>query len=224
MAFMCGRFTRTTPVRVLANLFDFVEAPDLTPRYNIAPTQSVAAVRQAGEQPKRELALLRWGLVPSWADDPKIGNSLINARAETAPSKPAFRAAFKGRRCLVLADGFYEWQKQGKHKQPYLICRRDRQPFAFAGLWERWHGGEEDAIESCAILTTSANDAVRAIHERMPVIVTPADYARWLDPKTPRAELEALLVPCRADELASFPVGKWVNDPKHDDAHCLDPA
>ena len=221
---MCGRFTRTTPIRVLATLFDFTEGPDLAPRYNIAPTQSIAAVRNVAEAPRRELAMLRWGLIPGWADDPKISYSLINARSETAATKPAFRAAFKARRCLILADGFYEWQKQGKHKQPYCLRRQDGKPFAFAGLWERWHPGEEDAVESATILTTSANDAMKPIHERMPVILSPADYPRWLEPKTPRAELESLLVPCPSDELTAFPVSKWVNDPKHDDARCLEPA
>jgi putative SOS response-associated peptidase YedK len=221
---MCGRFTRTTPVRVLATLFDFAETPDLAPRYNIAPTQPIAAVRNTGDNSHRELALLRWGLVPGWADDPKISYSLINARSETAATKPAFRAAFKSRRCLILADGFYEWQKQGKDKQPYCIRRKDGKPFAIAGLWESWHPGEEDAVESATILTTSANATMQPIHERMPVILSPSDYGRWLDAKTPRPELESLLVPFPLDDLSTFPVSKWVNDPKHDDPKCLEPA
>ncbi len=221
---MCGRFTRTTPVRVLATLFDFTETPDLAPRYNIAPTQAIAVVRNAADQPGRELALLRWGLVPGWADDPKISYSLINARAETAATKPAFRAAFKSRRCLILADGFYEWQKTGKHKQPYCIRRKDGKPFAFAGLWESWHPGGEDAVESATILTTEANATMKSIHERMPVILSGADYPRWLDPKTPRDDLQSLLVPYPLEELSAFPVSTWVNDPKHDDPKCLEPA
>src|SRR5438067_1776144 len=156
---MCGRFTLQTPIPILNQLFDLADGPALQPRYNIAPTQTVAAVR-AGAGHQKELVLLRWGLIPSWADDPKIGNRLINARAETAAEKPSFRSAFRHRRCLVLADGFYEWQQIGGKKQPYLFRLRDGAPFAFAGLWEHWEKGGR-ALDSCTVLTTGANDLVK---------------------------------------------------------------
>jgi putative SOS response-associated peptidase YedK len=221
------------PIKVLATLFDFEDGPELPPRYNIAPTQPVAAVRLAtppsppceggaGGVPARELALLRWGLIPAWADDLKIGYRLINARSETAATKPAFRSAFRQRRCLIPADGFYEWQKLGKEKQPFYIHRRDGQPLAFAGLWEHWHGAEQDRIESCTILTTTANDLLQSLHDRMPVVLSPKDYARWLDPKTPKDDLEQLLKPAPLEVLTSYPVSRWVNDVKHDDAKCVE--
>jgi putative SOS response-associated peptidase YedK len=221
---MCGRYTRRTPLRVLAGLFDFDAPAEMPPRYNIAPTQPVAAIRLAGDAGKRELAKLRWGLVPSWAADLKIGSRLINARSETVASKPAFRAAFAKRRCLIPADGFYEWQQQGKEKQPYLIQMSDGQPFVFAGLWERWHGESLPPLETCTILTTNANELMKPLHERMPVILAPADCQRWLDPKTSKAEAEALLRPWGTDTLTALPVGKWVNNPQNDDPRCLEPS
>ncbi|MFO0898004.1 MAG: SOS response-associated peptidase [Pirellulales bacterium] len=162
---MCGRFTlRQVPHEWVKQL----ALPIFSPRYNIAPTQQVLAIRQ--REGIREAVELRWGLIPSWADDPKIGNRLINARAETVATKPAFRQAYKRRRCLILADGFYEWQKQGKTKQPYFIHRPDDQPFAFAGLWEWWKGNVLE-IASCTIITTEANELMRPLHDRMPVIL-----------------------------------------------------
>src|SRR5262245_7474343 len=179
---MCGRFTLTAPRQALKNLFPLFDFPEVPPNYNVAPTQAVLAVRVPHGQDKPAPALLKWGLVPGWADDPAIGNRMINARAETAADKPSFRAAFRKRRCLVLADGFYEWQKVGGKKQPYLIRLRGGEPFAFAGLWEHW---ERDgrAVESCTILTTDANGLVKPLHDRMPVILAPQDFALWLDPK-----------------------------------------
>jgi putative SOS response-associated peptidase YedK len=165
---MSGRFTLTTPMPVLAELFLFPEAVPQPPRYNIAPTQAVATVR-ATDPNHRKLAWCRWGLIPSWAADPAIGNRLINARAETAAEKPAFRSAFRHRRCLIPADDFFEWQKTVGRKQPFYIKMKDGQPFAFAGLWERWEGGGEP-VETCTILTTEANEVVRPVHDRMPVI------------------------------------------------------
>ena len=181
--------------------------PIFTPRYNIAPTQQVLAIRQRGEV--REAVELQWGLIPSWADDPKIGNRLINARADTVATKPAFRQAFKRRRCLILADGFYEWQKVGKAKQPYLIHRPDDQPFAFAGLWERWKGNDL-VIESCTIITTEANDTLQPLHDRMPVILDEQDHDRWLDSD---ADAEALLRPAPDELLETYPVSTQVNKP-----------
>lgn len=209
---------------MLASLFDFDAPAQMPPRYNIAPTQPVAAIRLTAETGKREFAALRWGLVPSWATDLKIGSRLINARSETAVSKPAFRAAFAKRRCLIPADGFYEWQPQGKEKQPYLIGMKDGEPFVFAGLWERWQGENLPPLETCTILTTTANELMKPLHERMPVILAPADCQCWLDPTTPKAEAEALLRPWAADTLNAVPVGKWVNNPRHDDPRCLEPA
>ena len=161
---------------------------------------------------------LHWGLVPSWADDPKIGNRMINARAETAADKPSFRTAMRRRRCLIVADGFYEWQTIGKRRQPMYIHMRDGRPFAFAGLWESWEGADHSALESCTILTTSANDLVRPIHDRMPVIIAPADYARWLDPAVQQAEpILPLLRPYPAEEMEAYAVSTRVNSPARDD-------
>jgi putative SOS response-associated peptidase YedK len=217
---MCGRFLQLSSPDDLARQFALTLSdlpglvPYLFPRYNVAPTQPVAALRLDGE--RRTLALLRWGLIPSWARDEKIGHSLINARAETVAEKSAFRAAFKARRCLVPASGFYEWVQTGaKHKQPYHIARKDGAPFAFAGLWERWHGDEEP-VETCAILTTEANAAVRPVHDRMPVILDAQDFGAWLDPRTPAAELHALLRPYPADTMTTIPVGRYVSNPRNE--------
>lgn len=168
---MCGRFTLRVPAAELVEIFRLLRRPDVQPRYNIAPTQPVAVVRRIDRG--RELSMLRWGLVPSWAKDPKIGARMINARAETVATKPAFRTALRRRRCLVPADGFYEWAKSaGGTKQPHYITRRDGRPFAFAGLWESWDGPDGSSIESCTIVTTEANDLVGRIHDRMPVILS----------------------------------------------------
>jgi putative SOS response-associated peptidase YedK len=210
---------------VLAEQFELSEVPDLEPRYNIAPTQDVAVVRQEGST--RALALLRWGLVPSWSKDPTIGARMINARAETAAEKPAFRAAFKQRRCLVLADGFYEWQSsgQGRQKQPFYIHMKDGKPFALAGLWERWQGDEGGStLETCTILTTEPNELVRPIHNRMPVILAPADYGQWLDPAMQQAgPLQAMLQPYPAAALDAYPVSRAVNNARHDSPECVAP-
>ncbi|MBL8796692.1 MAG: SOS response-associated peptidase [Planctomycetia bacterium] len=220
---MCGRYTRRTPLRVLASLFDCEAPAEMPPRYNIAPTQPVAAIRRTGDG-RREIAAMRWGLVPSWATDVRIGNRLINARSETVATKPAFRAAFQQRRCLIPADSFYEWRQQGKEKQPFLIQQRDGQPLAFAGLWERWQDDKLPPLETCAILTTSANELMKPLHERMPVILAPTDWPRWLDAATPPVEAEALLRPWPDDTLSAMPVSTWVNNPRHDDPRCLEAA
>lgn len=222
---MCGRFTLRTPAAQVASYFN-TSAPQewqLAMRFNIAPTQQIAAVRLT-EEKSRALVPLRWGLVPSWAKDLKIGNSLINARAETVAEKPAFRAAFKRRRCLVAADGYYEWKKlDSKTKQPYYIRRYDEQPFAFAGLWERWERGDEP-IESCTIITTDANVLTREIHDRMPVILPPDKYDIWLDPEFQAYDfLQSLLVPFDGKELTMYPVSRIVNSPKNDSPDCIAP-
>ncbi len=209
---MCGRFILMSPGRDLAERFQLDEEPSLVPRYNIAPTQMVAVVRLDPVSGRRRLALLKWGLVPFWAKDPVLGPRLINARAESAAEKPAFRAAFKHRRCLVPADGFYEWRKSPGKRQPYLIGMADDSSFAFAGLWEQWKGADGQAIESCTILTTNANELVAPLHDRMPVVLLPEDYGLWLDTKIREpGSLVALLRPFPSGEMKSRPVSFKVN-------------
>ena len=222
---MCGRFALFSPEEILAAMFG-VEG-DRFPQasYNIAPSRDVAVVRIAAERAgRRELALLRWGLIPSWAKDPAMGNRMINARAESASAKPAFRSAFRRRRCLVPADGFYEWQKAGTRKQPYYVRMADGKPFALAGLWERWEGPGA-AVASCTILTTDPNALLAPVHDRMPVIVAPADYDRWLDPeRQDPAEVMPLVRPYPPDAMVAFPVRTLVNSPAADDPRCIEPA
>lgn len=220
---MCGRFTLTSRGQRLRERFGLAAVPDeLVSRYNIAPSQPVLVI------PNRRQRLLRparWGLVPYWAKDAAIGHRMVNARAETLAVRPAFRDALERRRCLIPADGFYEWRREGKRHQPFYVRARDRQPFAFAGLWDVWHppdGGE--AVASCTIVTTDANALIAPIHDRMPVILPPAAYDAWLDPQPrPAEDLAALLVPCPADTLETFPVSTWVNAPEHDDPTCIAP-
>ncbi|MBI4916358.1 MAG: SOS response-associated peptidase [Acidobacteria bacterium] len=220
---MCGRFTMATPGQVIAEVFGLDEVPELAPRFNIAPTQAVAAVRARADG-GRELVALTWGLIPSWSKDRAIGSRMINARAETVGEKPAFRAALRARRCLVLADGFYEWQKLGTRKQPHHIRMRDGRPFAFAGLWERWTPPDGDPVESCTIITTVPNEVVAPIHDRMPVILAPADLDRWLDPGTrDPATVAALLRPYPGRDMTAYPVSLRVNSPGADDPSCVVP-
>ncbi len=224
---MCGRFTLRTPAETIAALFDDLRFPRLVPRYNICPTQNIVCVRQdAGGE--NEVAELRWGLVPSWAKELKIGARMINARSETAASKPSFRNAFKSRRCLVLADGYYEWKNEGSRKQPYYFSRQDDQPFCLAGLWESWtdkSNEDSKAIETCAILTTEANAFTQTIHDRMPVILDREHFEFWLDKDfSDREKLETLLVPYGPDELQVFPVDPLVNRPANDTPQCIEPT
>ncbi|MBD2514055.1 SOS response-associated peptidase [Nostoc sp. FACHB-973] len=230
---MCGRFTLNQSVKALAKIFDVQQLPDLAAEYNIAPTQKVATVLQNPESRKREFQQLYWGLIPSWAKDPGIGAKLINARAETVAEKPAFRSAFKHRRCLVLADGFYEWQRQqGGKKQPFYFRLQDGQTFAFAGLWERWRCLRQpeagttanEEIISCTILTTAANELLQPIHERMPVILEPQDYDLWLDSQvqTPQT-LQQLLRPYPAPAMTAYPVSTLVNNSRHNSPECIIP-
>lgn len=213
---MCGRFSLTQSAARIAEVFGLPEEPAWTPRYNIAPTQPVATIAHFGPQADRQFRLLRWGLIPSWAKDGAIGNKLINARAESVAEKPSFRSAFQQRRCLMLADGFYEWQKTtSKQKQPYYFQLADHQPFAFAGLWEHWQG-PDGPIASCTLITTQANELMEAVHDRMPVILPPTAYAEWLDPDTPADALQALLRPYQSDAMKSYPVSTLVNSPSND--------
>jgi len=209
----------------LAELLGLANVPDFPPRFNVAPTQQVAAVRVLTQGGDRQLELLRWGLVPFWAKDIKIGSRMINARSETVASKPAFRAAFKRRRCLVLADGFYEWRRTPDGKQPYYITLEHGGPFAIAGLWERWDKGEEGPVETCTLLTTTPNPLVEQVHNRMPVILEPDDYDLWLDPELQdRARLEPLLRAFPAEQMMAVPVSTLVNSPRNDRPDCQLPV
>lgn len=222
---MCGRYTLSVPLSNLVDSFD-VAPPDFEypPRFNIAPTQAAPVIAQS--ETGRRMGLLRWGLVPSWAKDPAVGSRMINARAETAADKPAFRAAFRSRRCLVPADGFFEWKKaeeKGKEKGgkvPFWIHRAGREPFVMAGLWERWEDGESDPLFTFVILTTEAVPALREIHPRMPVILPSPAGIRWLDPGTPAEELRSLLLPF-GEGLRAVPVSPLVNSPRNDLPDCI---
>ena len=218
---MCGRYTLRSKPEAIAETFDLSHVPTLEPRYNIAPTQPVAAVRLDPRRHQRELTIFQWGLIPSWADDPAIGNRLINARAETVADKPAFRHSFRSKRCLVLADGFYEWRKEGSRKQPYFVRMKDDLPFAFAGLWDSWERDAE-AIPSCTYITTEPNELTAPIHDRMPVILPRSAYDLWLDSavKDPR-RLQPLLVPFPADAMEAYPVSTLVNSPVNDIEQCI---
>ena len=226
---MCGRFTQRMTWRELHERMDLIGAPlNLRPRYNVAPSQDVAVARANDEG--RTLSMLRWGLIPAWAKDPTIGHKLINARSETAAQKPSFRSAFRHRRCLIPADGFYEWQRRGGTRQPWLFALRDGAPLVFAGLWERWTVPEDaaltgslaerspgDAVETCTILTTAANDTVAPVHGRMPVILPPDAWSAWL------AGEQVPLAPYPADAMTAHPVSTHVNRPANDDPRCVEP-
>lgn len=221
---MCGRYTLSSPTDLLADLLELDSVPDLAPRYNIAPTQEAAVVRVTGETGARTLDLLRWGLIPFWSKDPGIGNRMINARAETVGEKPAYRTSFKRKRCLVPADGFYEWQATGGPKQPFYFRFEGGGPFALAGLWDRWEKGEGDPIETFTILTTEPNEVVAPVHRRMPVILDREAMAIWLDPAIEDAErLTPLLGPFPAAGMEGFPVSTFVNSPGNDTPRCIEP-
>ena len=220
---MCGRYTLSTPAGRLAAEFQLDgAAADITPSYNVAPTQQVPAVLE--DEGGRRLEMLRWGLVPSWADDPEIGARMINARSETAPEKPSFRRAFRGQRCLIAADGFYEWKREDGGKQPYYFRMQDGRPFAFAGLWESWEKGGDGALRTCAILTTRANSVLEGVHERMPVILPAGAYDAWLDPDADKEELGELMIPYPGEDLEAYAVSRFVNSPRNNDERCIEPA
>ena len=221
---MCGRYSLTSPPEAMRRAFALTGAPlNLPPCYNIAPTQAAPVVRAAGEGEGRGLVLSRWGLVPHWSKGPDNRYSMINARAETVTERPAYRDAFRSRRCLVPADGFYEWQATPGRKQPYRVTLRSGEIFAFAGLWERWRGQGGDEIESFTIIVTGANELVRSIHARMPVILAPDAYDLWLagGPEDLKAA-EALLKPYPSQAMTAYAVGAFVNDPKNDDEECIE--
>ncbi len=221
---MCGRYTLATPDPAeLRARFPIGESIDIRRRYNVAPGDEVLAVTTDREgQPRGEL--LRWGLVPAWAKQPGTGLKMINARVETAPLKPAYRRAFERYRCLILADGFYEWQRQPDGtKHAFHISRIDAPVFAFAGLWSIWHGPDDRKLRSCTILTTAANPAIAPLHDRMPVMLSPDAEGAWLDTSTPREELDRILAPLPSSLTALREVGPAVNDARYDGPECLAP-
>jgi putative SOS response-associated peptidase YedK len=220
---VCGRFTLSTSPTAIADHFGLDEAPELGARFNVAPGQSIATISLSGEDRRSVLSWRRWGLVPSWAKDEKVGNRLINARAETATEKPSFRSALRRRRCLVPADGFYEWAGTKGSKQPYLIGLEGRALFAFAGLWERWTNPGGEALESCTLLTTEATEQLSALHDRMPVIVDPVDYELWMDPDVVEPDLASPVIDRNLGGALDFdPISQHVNDVRHDDPRCLE--
>lgn len=220
---MCGRFALAATGEEVAAHYHLSELPFIAARYNVAPTQPVAAVR-LNEQGQREFTFFQWGLIPSWAKDPSIGSKLINARSETAAGKPSFRAAFKRRRCLLPATGFYEWRKLNGGKQPMYIHEAGGGLMSLAGLWEIWHAPDGGELETCTILTTSANALMAPIHDRMPVIIDPADYEMWLAPDTPSDQLQHLLRPYGDGGLAVYPVSPAVNRPQNEGETLIAPV
>lgn len=222
---MCSRYSLTSPPEAVRSLFDFENTEDFPPRYNIAPTEPVLIVRLS-ELRRREARLVRWGLIPSWVKDPREFSTLINARAETVAEKPSFRASIRHRRCLVPTDGFYEWTGKAGAKRPHLIRLRDTNgPFAFAGIFETWMGADGSEIETMAILTTAANADMAAIHDRMPVIVAPSDYARWLDCKSGTADtIRDLLRPIEDGRLSIVEVNPKLNNPRNEGPELQQPV
>jgi putative SOS response-associated peptidase YedK len=228
---MCGRYTLISPLDDLLDLFGVPEVHfDYRPRYNIAPSQDAPVL--AEDQDGRRIGLLRWGLIPPWADDPAIGSRMINARSETAAEKPSFRAAFGRRRCIVLADGFFEWSRPGlagRHtegdgkKVPYWIHLPTQKPFGMAGLWEKWSPAEGDPIYTFTILTTEANDDLRPIHQRMPVILPPDEYGDWLSLDTSPSHLQEMMAPYSVGVLDVRQVSTMVNSPRNDAPECVEP-
>jgi putative SOS response-associated peptidase YedK len=220
---MCGRFTLNADQKKLAESFVDFEAPkEARPRFNIAPSQPVAVVANDGQN---KIDYFTWGLIPSWAKDPAVGNRMIDARSETLAEKPSFRSAYRRRRCLILADGFYEWRKNpDKTKTPLYIQLESKEPFALAGLWERWHSPHGDEVLSCTIITTSPNEFMAKIHNRMPVILPQEAYEQWLEPSEQQPELlQPLLSPFPAELMTAYPVSTIVNNPRNETPDCIAP-
>lgn len=220
---MCGRFSLTTDILKLQQQFNFEFNDEITinPRFNIAPSQQVLTIGSDGG--KRIGTTMKWGLLPFWSKDVKIGYKMINARAESIDEKPSFRTPFKSKRCLVLADGFYEWKKEGKEKQPFRFVMKEEKPFAFAGLWDQWNKAGE-SLYTCTIITTRPNKVTEEVHDRMPVILDEDVYDIWLNPKTDDTDyLKSLLIPYPAEKMKAYPVSQIVNSPKNDIVDCLSP-
>ena len=221
---MCGRLTLRTPTSALTALFSGLSFPQRTFRFNICPTQPLLCVRQGKSLPL-EVVELRWGLIPAWTKNTKVGTGLINARSETASSKPSFRDAFQDRRCLIIADGFFEWKKTGAAKQPFYICRKDQQPFCLAGLWESWQHEKNPShspVQTCTVLTTSANDLMAPIHDRMPVVLAPDQHENWLNQSNRLVDtIQPMMSPLHTDSLQAYPVSTFVNRPSNDSKECI---
>ncbi len=217
---MCGRFAFYSPAEATAALFGATVSVDITPRYNIAPTQDIAAIRP-GSDDEREFVMLRWGLVPFWAKDPSIGNRMINARAETVAEKPAYRAAYRHRRCIVLADGFYEWHKEADSKTPYFISLADGEAFALAGLWENWKDKDSgEILQTTTLITTAANDFLAPLHHRMPVILGPETASEWLAGSVDLLDDVAARMPA----LKAWPVDRRVNNARNEGDDLIEAA
>ncbi len=219
---MCGRFALKAPPAEIMRVFGVAAVPELAPRCNIAPAQPILAIR-ADARARREAVLLKWGLLPSWAKDLAMAARLANARGETVAEKPAFRGAFRRMRCLVPADGFYEWQATPAGKQPWFLRLKSRQLLAFAGLWERWQGPDGAALETATLVTTAANELVRPVHDRMPVILQPADWAAWLGARTRPEDLKALLKPLPSELMERYRVSRRVNDARNEGEELMAP-
>jgi putative SOS response-associated peptidase YedK len=219
---MCGRFAVISAPEAVRALFGYAETPNFPPRYNIAPTQPIAVVRFT--EGRRHFALVRWGFIPSWVKDPRTVSLMFNARGETAAEKPAYRNAMKRRRCLVPADGFYEWKRDGDRKRPYWVHPRRRGPIAFAGLWEAWIGPNGEEVETAAIVTTAANNALKPLHDRMPVVVPPDAFDLWLDPNADTQMVSSLIAPAAEDFFEAYEVSGAVNRAANDGPALLTPA
>lgn len=221
---MCGRFTLQIPPELLAEIFGLLDIPVFPARYNIAPSQKIAVIRQNGDGQNR-LEFMRWGLIPSWAEDKSIGYKLINARSETVHEKHSFRHAIRYRRCLIPTSGFYEWLQEGKTRKPLYVRMKDSSPMVFAGLWESWKSPEKEVVESCTILTTTSNSLIAPLHERMPVILHPQEYNLWLDRETTDPEkLKPLYQSYPADLMEIWPVSQLVSSPRNDSPDCIKPV
>jgi putative SOS response-associated peptidase YedK len=218
---MCGRFAVAVTASMIASHFNLSESIEFSPNYNITPSQQIPVI--ASMDGKRTLSFMRWGLIPYWAKDEKIGYRMINARSETAFEKPAFCSAVMSRRCLIPASGFFEWKKVGKRVQPFYVTVRHQELFSFAGLWETWQKSADEIITSCSILTTKANDLVVRIHDRMPVIISPEEYDKWILAGAGVDELKQLLQPFPAGEMQAYPVSQAVNNPRHTGVDCIAP-
>jgi putative SOS response-associated peptidase YedK len=222
---MCGRTALTADPEDLRDALGLTETPHLTPHYNVPPSRPVAVLREPTGSPERRLELLRWGLVPAWADDVKIAHKLALARVETVATAKVFRDAVRNRRCLVIVNGFFEWRREGKRpSQPFFVRRADDAPFALAGVWERWISRDGEVIESCAIITQPSRPPVETIHDRMPLVLERDAWDRWLDPASMDSHALAALLEPRTPPLEAYAVSPRVNDPSHDDRECLEPA
>jgi putative SOS response-associated peptidase YedK len=219
---MCGRFTFAISPELLAEIFGVTILGDFTPRYNIAPTQQVLTIR--GTEAGNRAAFMRWGLIPSWAKDLSIGSRMINARCESVQEKPAFRTAIRYRRCIVPANGFFEWEEEGGKKHPFYVRMKDGTIMGFAGIWDHWKNPEGESLETCSILTTASNRLIQPLHDRMPVILHPEEYNLWLDREVTNPEsLKHLYQPYPADLMEMYPVSPLVNSPRNDSPACIEP-